>query len=82
MGVAVITSRCGVWPLERSSSALVHAEAVLFVDHGQLQICELDRVFDQRMRADDDFDAAICRPARIASFSASGVSPTNKRIAS
>jgi hypothetical protein len=36
---------------------------VLFVDDGQLQVLELDRGFNDCMRADDDLDASIREPA-------------------
>ena len=55
--------------------ALFNAEAMLFVNHGKLQILELNRPFDDRMSPDHDLDRAIgktranrilLRPRRIA----------------
>ena len=46
-------------PFERSSAALLHAEAVLFIDHGELQVFELHRAFNDGVGPDDDFDAAV-----------------------
>src|ERR1051325_978438 len=40
--------------------ALLHAEAMLFVDHHKLQILEDDRIFNERMRTNDNFDRAVC----------------------
>ena len=74
MGVAVITSRCGLVPLERSDGALFHAEAVLLVDDDELQVRECDRVFDQGMRADDDLDLAAGQPgADLFLFAGGGI---------
>ncbi len=42
--------------LAAQRGALIDAKAVLFVDDGQLQIFKLDRFFEQRVRADQDFD--------------------------
>ena len=39
--------------------ALVDAEAVLLVDHGQRQVGELDVLLHQRMRADHELDRAV-----------------------
>ena len=39
--------------------ALVHAEAMLLVDHGEREIGELDFLLDQRVRADDELDRTI-----------------------
>ncbi len=41
---------------------LLHAEAVLLVDHRQRQVLELHAGLDQRVSADDDVDAAILQP--------------------
>ena len=41
--------------------ALFHAEAMLLIDHGQLQLLEPDRFLDDGMRADHNFDRAICQ---------------------
>lgn len=39
--------------------ALFDAEAMLFVNHDELQILELDGVFDQRVRADDNLNRPV-----------------------
>jgi hypothetical protein len=38
---------------------LLHAEAVLLIDHSQLQVLELHRSLNHSMRADHDADAAV-----------------------
>ncbi len=49
--------RMGAFAAQRG--ALFDAETMLFVNDGQLQVCKRDRVFDQRVGADDDFDRAV-----------------------
>jgi hypothetical protein len=44
--------------LVAQGGALTDAKAVLFVDNRQLQVGELDRVFDQGVGANQDFDIA------------------------
>ena len=41
----------------------MHAETVLFVDHGEHQVAVVDRVLEQRMGADDDLCLAGCNPS-------------------
>jgi hypothetical protein len=38
----------------RDRAALLNAEAVLLVDHGDGEILQLDALLDERMRPDDD----------------------------
>ena len=45
--------------LGRQRHALVHAEAMLLVDHGQGEVGELDVLLHQRMRADHEMDRAV-----------------------
>jgi hypothetical protein len=44
--------------LARQSETLMHAEAVLLIDHGQREIVEGDVVLKQSVRADDEIDLA------------------------
>ena len=44
--------------LGRQHQALMHAEAVLLVDHGERQIAERDLLLEQRVRADGERDLA------------------------
>ncbi len=44
----------GLLPLGPQRVALLHAEAVLFVDHDQAEVVELHLVLDERVRADHD----------------------------
>ncbi len=44
--------------LGRQHHALMHAEAVLLVDHGEQEVLERDVVLDHRMGADQDIDFA------------------------
>ena len=55
IGVAVMTRRCGreVPPLQECG-ALLDTETVLFVHDDEAEICELDRLVEQRMGADHD----------------------------
>ena len=56
IGVAVITSTCGVAVPDAAAQrvALLDAEAVLLVDDDQAEVGEPDAVLDQRVGADDD----------------------------
>ena len=54
IGVAVITSTSGASPLARQRQPLVHAEAVLLVDHDEAEPAEGHAGLEQRMRADGD----------------------------
>ncbi len=45
--------------LGRQRHALVHAETMLLVDHGQGEVGELDILLDQRMRADHEMDRTV-----------------------
>ena len=58
IGVAVITSTSGASPFAAEQVALLDAEAVLLVDHGDAEARELDAAVDQRVRADHDVDVA------------------------
>ena len=59
IGVAVITRMCGGCSfLGPEPGALLHAEAVLLVDHHEPQVGELHAVFDQGVRADQDVHLA------------------------
>ena len=62
MGVAVITSRCGLVPFRAQGGALLHAKAVLLIHHDELQVGKRHRVLDQGMRADDDLDLPGGKP--------------------
>ena len=44
--------------------ALMHAEAMLLVDHGQREVGELDIFLHQRMRADHEMDRAVGQAAQ------------------
>ena len=48
-------------PLDDSKQALMHAEAVLLVDHRKAEIAEHDAVLEQGMGADDDVDRPGCQ---------------------
>jgi hypothetical protein len=54
-----MTSRSTAWPLDDKRHALMHAEPVLLVDHGQRQVGEFDILLHQRMRADHELDRAV-----------------------
>ena len=54
IGVAVITRRSAQRALGGEPEPLVHAEAVLLVDHRERQIGEADLVLEQRVRPDGD----------------------------
>ena len=59
IGVAVITSTSGDCPpFAAQEVALLHAEAVLLVDHRHAEAGELDAAVDQRVGADEDVDLA------------------------
>lgn len=64
IGVAVITSRCGVSPapgaLARRAVSLFDAEPVLFVDHHQSEVVELHGVLQQGVGADHDAGRTGC----------------------
>jgi len=62
IGVAVITSRCGLEPFARRRRAAPR-QSVLLVNNGELQRLELHRRFNQRMGADDYLDAAVFQPS-------------------
>ena len=61
IGVAVMTSTSGESPLAAEQVALLDAEAVLLVDHGDAEARELDAAVDQRVGADEDVDARRAR---------------------
>ncbi len=48
--------------LRLQCEALMHAETMLFVDHGKRQIAELDRLLEQSMGADQNVDLAQLQP--------------------
>jgi hypothetical protein len=52
-------------PLDEQPLALGHPEAVLFVDHCQLQALEDDVVLKERVGADDDLDLAGGEPGQL-----------------
>ena len=59
--MAVMCSTCGASAVRRLAverAALVDAEAVLLVDHRDGQAVELDRLLDQRVRADQQLQLA------------------------
>ena len=50
--------------LGRKRHALMHAEAMLLVDHGQSEVGEFDVLLHQRMRADNELDRAVAEPLK------------------
>ena len=68
IGVAVITSRSGHRRagLLPQGGALLHAEAVLLVDHDDAEAVEGDALLDQRVGADGEVDRAVGEPAEDA----------------
>ena len=70
IGVAVITSTCGACAFFDQALALQHAEAVLLVHDHQAQLREFHRVFDQRVRADEQLRFAGSTRSSTASLSA------------
>ena len=48
----------GAFALALELHALMHAEAVLFVDHGEAKIAEAHVLGEDRVRADHDVDLA------------------------
>ena len=66
IGVAVITSRSGTTAarLLPQRGALLHAEAVLLVDHDDAEAVERHRLLDQRVGADGEVDRAVGEPSR------------------
>ena len=59
MGVAVMTSMCGLKPFLPQRRALLHPEAVLLVHDRQSQLVEIDALLNQGVRADGDVDVAL-----------------------
>ena len=43
---------------------LAHAEALLFIDHKQAEVLEVDILAQDAMGADDDVDASFCQDSR------------------
>ena len=60
--MAVSTSTSTASPFCVKREALMHAEAVLLVDHGERQIVEGDVLLEQRMGADQEIDVAERQP--------------------
>ena len=58
IGVAVITSTSGGVPLRAQEVALLHAEAVLFVDDDNAERGERDALVDEGVGAHDNVDLA------------------------
>ena len=54
IGVAVITSTSTASPFFGQRQALMHAEAMLLVDHRQREVAKLHILLEQRMGADED----------------------------
>ncbi len=62
IGVAVSHQHVHGVALARQREALVHAEAMLLVDHGEREVAERDLVLKQRMGADHEIDLAVRKP--------------------
>ena len=61
IGVAVITRSSAPRPVpfRLQRQPLMHAEAMLLVDHHQREVAEFDRLLKQSVRADENVDAAL-----------------------
>ena len=58
---------------------LVHAEAMLLVDHREREVAELDLVLEQRMGADQEVDVAGGKPRQDVAARAAALAPGQQR---